>query len=316
MKKVVHILKQFATLFVCTLLLLSCTKDDSMVCLKEVRVYFSFSEEVDKATQVDRMHLYLFDRNKRFVKEYIDDNILNFGTDYYISCKDIRAGSYRFIAWGGSDERDYTTTPNEFVKGQTTFDEALLSLNHTGGVVATQPHPLFHSSIQANVLINEKIQLFYMPLTQLTNTINITTVGLPTDANSYRFEIADNNCSYKFDKAFASHNHGIFTYKAACSKDGSGQLHSSLRVMRLAADRYTPQLQIVNAADGAILYPFGTQSGDLIGLILKALPQNNFETTHTYDIVLTFTGDSSTGFDVAITVNGWKVIDEPNDLVE
>ena len=297
-------------------LLTSCIKEDTTNCLKEVRVYFTFSADAINADQVDRMHLYLFDQNKRFVEEYRDDNIPHFGPDYYISFTDLMTGAYRFIAWGGKDERDYATEPATFVKGQTTFDEALLTLNHTGGVVTTQPHPLFHSDIQANVVVNEKLQLFYMPLTQLTNTINVSTVGLPANTNSYRFEIADNNCTYTFDKMFASHNHGIFTYKASCSKDGAGQLFSSLRVMRLAADRHTPQLKIVNEANGTVLYPFGEQPSDLIGIILKAIPQNNFETTHTYDIVLTFTGGGSTGFDVTITVNGWEVKDEPNDLVE
>jgi hypothetical protein len=43
---------------------------------------------------------------------------------------------------------------------------------------------------------------------------------------------------------------------------------------------------------------------------LDAYPQNRFDTTHTYDILFTFSGDGSAGFDVSITINGWQVHDD------
>ena len=308
--------KKITLLLVSALLLTSCLKEDMSDCFAEVRVYFSFATDNINPANVDRMHLYVFDDKGRFVGEYRDDNISNFNTDYYINCSDLLPGNYRFIAWGGKDERFYSVAPALFIKGQTTFNEALLMLEHPANIVSTPPHHIFHSELPATVVITQGIQRFDMPLTQLSNTINIHTVGLPADANAYTFIIADNNCTYKVDGSFASHSHRIFTYTAPCVKDGAGQLHSTLNVLRLSANRRTPQLQIYNQNTGAVLYPVGAQSGDLIELILRAYPQNNFDTTHTYDIVITFTGNSSTGFRVTITINGWQVRDQGEELIE
>ena len=318
MNKVSHIYK-VATLFVCTLLLSSCVQEDMSNCPKQIRVYFTvpagFGNDAINPANVDKMHLYIFNHNGYYTGEYRDDYITDFNADYYIDCSGLLPGKYRFIAWGGKDARYYSTAPASFVKGQTTFDEALLMLDHPGNTVSTTLHHIFHSDIPATVVTDRRIQRFDMPLTQLSNTINISTVGLPANTSAYSFNITDNNCTYKFDRSFASHSNATFTYTAPCTKDGANQLHATLNVLRLAADRRTPQLQIYNKTAGKALYPVGTQSGDLIGLILNAYPQNDFETTHTYDIVITFTGDGSTGFTVTITINGWQVHDQDGEIL-
>ena len=312
--KVMRIIYRAAALTVFALSLPSCLKEDTTGCLREVRVYFNVSTRDADPSHIDRMHLYLFNREGYFCGEYRDDNITHFNSDYYISCIGLPPEEYRFIAWAGKDERIYTTSPKQFVTGKTTIQEALLMLEHPQNVVSLPPHPIFHSEISATVVFNQRVQIFEMPLEQLSNTINIRTVGLPEDANSYRFNITDDNCVYKFDASFATHSHAPFTYTAPCTKGEANQLFSSLHVLRLSANRRTPQLEIVNETTGKALYPAGTQSGDLIGLILRAYPQNNFEVTRTYNILLTFTGDESTGFDVTVSVNGWQVQDESGIL--
>jgi hypothetical protein len=299
------------TLLMLAMLLASCVKDDTSDCWGEVRVYFTIDNNINPAN-VDRMHLYVFDDKGRYVGEYRDNNISNFNADYYINCSDLLPAKYRFIAWGGKDERYYSTAPASFVKGQTTFNEALLMLEHPANVVSKPPHHIFHSDLPATVVAAQGIQRFDMPLAQLSNTINIHTVGLPADTDSYTFNIADNNCTYKFDSSFAPHSHGTFTYTAPCTKDDASQLHSTLNVLRLSANRHTPQLQIYNQTTGKVLYPVGTQTGDLIKLIMSAYPQNNFDTTHIYDIVITF----STNFSVTITINGWQVRLQGDELIE
>ena len=307
----------FAVTFVCALLVFSCTKEDFSKCPKDLRVYFSLTNPQSNPEDVDRMHLYVFNDRGYFQDEYRDDRITHFSPDYYMTCSNLLSGKYRFIAWAGKDENHYATTPASFVKDKTTFEEALLTLKHPGGLVSTPQHTLFHSDLPVTV-VNEKGQRFYMPLSQITNTIHISTVGLPTDDNAYLFYIVDNNCTYSFDNSFASHlAHSVnetFTYTTSCTKAENRQLNASLQVMRLAANRRVPRLEIYNKTAGKALYPVGDQSGDLIGLILRANPQNNFETTHTYDIILHFSGDESTGFKVSITINGWEVKEQDNEL--
>ena len=284
-------------------------------CPKDIRVYFTFSSNTINTAEVDRMHLYFFNQDGLFVGECRDDHIVRFSSDYYLDYSGLKPGNYRFIAWGGKDDRFYNTTPAPFVVGQTTFHEALLLLSHPENILSTHVHPIFHSDINTTVTYENKQQRFTMPLNQLSNTISISTVGLPMNEDAYTFNIKDNNCVYKFDGSFAPHSHPTITYEAPCTKDEAGQLHSSLRVLRLAANRRIPQLQIFNQTTASALYPVGTQSGNLIDLIMKAYNQNNnFDTMHTYNIVLTFTGDDSSGFDVSISINGWKVYDQNDDL--
>ena len=316
MKKISHTFYKIAALIVCTLPLASCIKEDLSDCIKEARIYFSYAPQTINPADVDRMHLYVFSQNGLFVGDYRDNQINGFSSDYFIDISDLPSASYRFIAWGGKDEQYYATTPTLFVKGQTTFDEALLMLKHSGNTISTLVPHIFHANLSATILNIPTPQYFYMPLSQLSNTINIHTVGLPAQTDAFTFRITDNNGAYKFDSSFAPQIHEPFTYSALCTTDNEDQLHATLHVLRLAANRRTAQMQLYNETTGTLLFPAGSQSGDLIGLILSATPNVNFDTTHTYDIVLTFTGDGTTGFDVSVSVNGWMVQDEENNLIE
>jgi len=317
MKKRPHIILKTAILFT-GLLLFSCNmKDDLTYCPKQVRVHFTYNPQEVSIAHVDRMHLYVFNEEGRFISEFRDEQITRFDSGYYIDLPGLYPGAYRIVAWGGKDERDYTTSPAPFEKGVTTFDEALLMLQHPGDAISALIHHLFHADLHITVDMGFARQLFYMPLVQLSNTINISTVGLPASDESYIFTITDNNCTYTFDRSFAKHTHTPFIYSASCSKDGNNQLRATLHVLRLDANRRTPKLEILSQTTTKTLFPADSkQSGDLIELILSAYKQNNFETTHTYDIVLTFTGDDSTGFKVTVTVNGWKVQNQEDDLIE
>jgi len=315
MKRIAHTWNYIKALLLCVLFV-SCTAEDLADCIGEARVYFRLTDQSVNPATIDRIHLYVFNQNGFFVEEYTDNHISGFGPNYFIDIADLPAGNYRFIAWAGKDDALYTTTPAQFVKNATTINEAVLMLEHAGNILSTPIKHIFHADISGTLLIIPTPQHYYMPLTQLSNTINISTVGLPAFTDAFTFRITDNNCSYKFDRSFASHNHEPFTYIAHCTQDNAHQLHASLNVLGLSANRHTPQLQIVNESTGLPLYPVGDQSGDLIGLILSATPNVNFNTTHTFDIVLTFTGDQTTGFDVSVSVNGWLVNDENSELIE
>ena len=322
-----NIIQKIATLFICTLLLFSCLKEDMSNCPEEIRVYFKFTDMFTLTGEgypinpghVDRMHLYIFNDKGYYLGEYRDEHIAGFSDEYYIDCSDLLPGKYSFIAWGGKDEECYSTslgntlTPPSFVKSKTTFDEALLTLNRSGNNVSTPVHHLFHSGLPATVT-NAKVQRFDMPLMQITNTINIRTVGLPYDGNTYRFNIKDNNDVYTFDGSFATRESDpFFTYTAPCMKDKEmGQLSATLNVMRLAGYRHSPQLQISNETAGNLLY----HTDDLISLIERTVPDNDFDTTHIYDIEITFDDGDDTGFTFTIMINGWVLREQNNELSE
>ena len=309
---------KITTLILCLLLVASCIKEDMIDCPGDVRVYFSLISSQSNPAEVDRMHLYVFDDKGLFKGEYRDNRVSSFNAQYYIDCSTLMPGNYRFVAWAGKDDNHYGTSPAPFEKEKTTYNEALLALKHSGGLVTAPPHHIFHSERTAAVT-REKVQRISMPLAQLTNTVNVRTEGLPSDDNAYLLNIADNNCAYSFDRSFASHaSHSAdetFTYTTSCTKDDAKQLKASLRVLRLSENRRIPKIEIYNKTQGKRLYPVDDQSGDLIGLILKAYSPN-FETSHTYDILLRFTGDDATGFKVKVIINGWEINEEGGELID
>ena len=318
--------QKIATLLVCTIFLFSCLKEDMSNCPEQIRVYFTFTNKhtlVGEGYPIDpddinQKRLYVFSHTGYYLGEYHDAHIANFNEEYYIDCSDLLPGKYRFVAWGGQDESCYSTAlghsenPAPFIKSTTGFDEALLMLKHSGNDVTTPVHQLFHSSLPVTVT-NTKIQRFDMPVMQITNTVNIRTAGLPAGPDAYRFQIIDNNDAYTFDGLFATGvSDPTFSYTTPCTKDGTGQLSATLNVMRLAANRHKPQLQIYNETAGKPLY----HTEDLIGLIQKADPNNDFDTTHIYNIDIIFDEGNDTNFTFTILINGWAVREQGGDLTE
>ena len=320
----INLLLLIVVLFVSGVLLTSCLKENMLNCPEQIRVYFTYTDNRTLTGEgypinpehVDRMHLYVFNEKGYYIDEYCDENIVVFDEAYYIDCSDLLPGRYSFIAWGGKNEDSYFTalanssdlTP--FVKNKTGFDEVLLMLKRSGNDVSTPVHHLFHSDIPATVAYT-KIQRFDMPLMQLTNTINIRTVKMTANANNYRFDIMDNNDAYTFDGFFATDvTDPSFTYTTPCTKNNTGQVSATLNVMRLAENRHTPQLQVYNESSDEVLF----QSDDLIKLILKANPENDFDTTHIYNIDIIFDSDDDLQF--TIFVNGWVVREQDDDLFE
>jgi len=323
LKAIVDAALPIAILLVYGLALTSCLKENLSDCPEDIRVYFDISTRADgdaiNPKNVDRMNLYVFNHKGYYLCEYVDEQIDDFDDKYYIDCSDLLPGKYRFIAWGGMDRDFFSATPIQFEKGKTTFDEALLMLTHLDGIISTPVHHLFHSELPATVTYS-KVQRFKMPLIQITNTVNVRTVGLPADSYAYTYEITGDNCTYQFDGEFVKCSHGYahhdehddFKYVAPCTKDEAAQLHSTLNVMRLSKDFPTVQLKIYDEA-GTILYPTGNKSGNLIELITKANPKNDFDATHNYDIVLAF---NESDLSLTIYINGWKVKEDSGQLVD
>ena len=149
----------------------------------------------------------------------------------------------------------------------------------------------------------------------MADTITIRTEGEPANGSNFTFDITDNNGIYRFDASFAnSPSDDTFTYSTPCAIDATGHLNASLNVLRLSADRRTPQLQIYDQSNDRPLYPIGEQTGDLIELIRSAYPENDFDAIHNYEIVFTYTGEP-TDISVSISINGWNVpIDQNSEL--
>jgi len=323
MNKTSHIIKTISTLLVCASMFSTCIKENFSDCPENIRVYFDFDDRSGEnhSKHIDQMNLYVFNDKGLFLHEYSEDSI-NFDSDYYINCSDLYPGKFRFIAWAGKDKNSYSIYPEPFVRNKTTIMEAFVMLNQADDCITEVVHPLFYSVLPATVT-KTKEQYFSMPLELMTNTVIVRTIGLPSDNDDYTFEINDNHGYYQFDGSFGSNDvKGFYNedikYVAPCLKNEMNQIRSSINILRLSANRKSPQMQIFNKTAGRPLYPNNNdQTGNLIDLIKKANPNIDFNNTHTYDIVLNFEVSEDTNLDgLTIIINGWVVREQESDLYD
>lgn len=284
------------SLLLSVLLLTGCIKEDLANCPTGLKIYFTYSPSTYAHTgvndsEVDRIDLFVFDSQGIFRGVWIDEAPI-LSSEYFMTINYLSGDEYHFIAWCGL-HGDYKTSPADFIIGQTTFNEALLRLEHNGrarnGVM-----PLFHAQ-KKKLVLNMGEQTIYMPLVQAYNTVKLTTEGLQESTDTYRMTIYDSNGTYYFDYSFAIDDE--FSYNTICVKDDSGQLSASLNVLKLTADR-NPIFEITNRTQGTTLY-----RENLVRLINET-GNFDYEQIHTYNIHLKF------GLDVSVSINGWWVVND------
>ena len=170
-----------ALFFLLLSLLSSCNSQQIEEGPTELRIYFDYPPATYAgagASEVTRIDLFAFDAQGVFKGVWTDnDPVLN--KEYCMTITDLPQNrSYRFIAWTGLDT-DYFTTPATFVKDQTTFEEVGLFLEHQSGTVDTPITPLFHGE-KSYAATNSSDRRVDIPLTQVSNTICLTTESLST----------------------------------------------------------------------------------------------------------------------------------------
>ncbi len=281
-----------------------CIKEDMSDCPTGLKVYFTYEPATYARTginpaEVDRIDLFLFDTQGIFRGVWTDETP-RLSPDYFMTIPNPPEGNCRFVAWGGL-HGCYSVQPAIFTVGKTTFDEAIMALDHASGKIEAGLQPLFFATKDTRILTSRGGNQINMPLVQAYNTLNLTTENLLANGDTYRFTIKDNNGKYKFDYSFAPDSD--FIYTTTCNKDEQGQLQSTLNVLRLEGDRH-PVIEITNETKGTILY-----REDLVKLI-NAAGQIDYGTTHAFDIHLKF------GMEVSVSINGWQVVLDGNIILK
>jgi hypothetical protein len=276
------------------LLLMGCIGEDFSDCPAGIRVYFSYESSHTGTTidlsAVNKMNLYVFDADG-ILRAMAEDANLNLSAGYYMTVPDLAPENYRFVAWGNL-YGCFSTTPATFTIGQTTFEEAQLVFAHTDEAQVID-QPLFFAHLPEAQITTARNQCFYLPLEQTTNTISLTTEGLPVNGDNYRLSIKDNNGIYKFDHSFASDSE--FTYTTLCDKDAEGQPTAALTTLKLGTGRH-PVIELTNTTTQIVRF-----SGDLSELLdARGV---DYHTQHAFDIHLKF----STTSNVDVIIDGWQV---------
>ncbi len=293
----------FLSALLSIVLLSSCFHNDFIECGPNVRIYFTCEASQGKASEIDRIDVFVYDIKGTFIGQYTDENV-QLTPEYFISVP-LEAGEYTFVAW--VNLRDCYKY-DHCIENMSKLPESELYLHKDPNNVAnTVPHPLFFSDEKEAIVTGRIYQNFVLPLVRNTNTINLTTTGLPPFNEEFIFTISDCNGNYNFDNSFASETEEIH-YITNCVKDEKAQLSGTLNVMRLAAERKFPVLRLTAGRMREI--PF---EANLIDLILKMQEKNpsfTFENTFEYNIVLKF----DTNMDITVIINGWELNEDIADI--
>jgi hypothetical protein len=183
-----------------------CLEDDLSVC--GVRLSFNYPDSLGDnrfASDVRAANVYIFDANTGI---FVDEYSATFEqlVDGHILPINLATGTYDFITWGNIGDKFEKTS---FVSGETTFDEARITLKALDNTVREYPDSMYYGRHRAivkasDLVLNQEIDL---KLERNNKRINVTTKGLydenstiadPSNPSFYCL-ITSKNGTYKFD---------------------------------------------------------------------------------------------------------------------
>lgn len=144
--------------------------------------------------------LYAFDQQGycQLVHEF---DVMGLGGETTIDVP-LEPGTYDFVAWLNKDET-YFSLPafEQFPQVKPKKDAAVLYLDIPDNSIVDYELPtLLHGSVEElQITSGQKI---FVPLIQNTNRITFTAEGLDRTADTYEFEVRDNNGAYTFENGF------------------------------------------------------------------------------------------------------------------
>lgn len=200
----------------CLFFLQGCVHGDLEDCPPMVRyaVAFKYTDHTENGDRfyddVKKINLYVFDENNLV---YTTTTELSPYDDNFNIPLDLPMGNYTIVAWGNVlDNEPFLITPNSFVAGETTLNEARLTLQNTAnGLNNTQLEKLFFGEIKA------EIPLYYSRIDTLSliNDTKRIRVAIHWDFSKVNLEdrvdmefvkvhLDGVNAKYKFDNNIVS----------------------------------------------------------------------------------------------------------------
>lgn len=310
MKKLVY----YIGILVCiSIFLSSCIAEDTSDCPVDgivpqlVLVPYEGSTPTIINDSLFSAQVYVFDELDRFVTTYQIQGRPQLNQTYTPNWI-LPYGKYSYIAWVNDDAKSFKADP--CVAGQSILNQTLLQLlvpqskaiDNTGNIPF-----LCYGHLDNQELDSIGSNIITIPIMQFVNRINVTVTGMnyaPEPSDKYTIAITDNNGTYGFDGAFASND--MFTYSTN-GQDNGDNMVASLKVLRLSGDRPNPVITINDSTTGEQLF-----SANLTQLILASNPNNDFDKTHVYNIVIDNLFSSDKEIPITITINDW-IVDQSNN---
>jgi hypothetical protein len=207
------------------------------------------------------------------------------------------------------------------------MSEAALSLDiPAGGVIGPDDLPLLmHGSVD-DVTEPAPTSGRMVAITLSLNVYDLSfkAVGVPLDGDVYMLQIRDDNGVYDFDNNYMDSSDILYRAVVITSPipgdpGATGDLEFDLRTLRLSSGR-DPELILVNLTTGQQIYPLDTGFANLVDLIDTTIPDADFSSDYTYDIVFDCSGsfeqDGTATLQPTVTVDGWEVKEDNYDIIQ
>jgi len=287
------------------LILASCIKEDLEICLPQpVIVTFFFvpseacAEEPIVPTDLNRLSVFLFDHNGRFVQQI---DTIPAGTNYEVNVSLVPA-HYQFVAVAGYDEEQLGGT--SFIPGVTHIQDAAVSsyLEHLDGSLLSAEQVLYLGNDTLTVQPEVPGQELSMTLVQQTKTLNVTVDGIAN--TQYQIALAGNAARYTFEMEQVYLTGSPVIYIPLQQEDSifEGQ---TLVNWPLKDDGDYTRLQIIDPATGRRVVD------EVLLELLERVPGIDFECSTGFDIEIVYRIDAG----LTIYIENWKVYSDGYILI-
>ncbi|GHV51991.1 hypothetical protein FACS1894181_14670 [Bacteroidia bacterium] len=315
----------YIAFFVISMLALSsCVNDDLSKCVIEKRVFFDYTpatKAIKNGINPDdmvRMNLFVFDRNGRYVREYVDEQPA-LSPKYNIDITGLEPGNYQFVAWGNL-ENQYALSPKSLEPGLTNREDLQVELTKLkdSKTVSEWLNPLFfatHTELKTIEILYMVPQDIHLKLIENTYKINVEVIGfdsISTAENTYRVEILDNNGIYTFDNDFAPCEDFNYASVFTVLAEENYKLKASLMVLRLAESRPVPVIRLVNNKTNVELI-----RENLVELILAAKKQGaTVDFDNTLEFEFRFEFNPNAPLECNVYINGFQVVNQGGVILD
>ena len=313
-------LRTSATLIVLlavSLLTFSCNSFDER--LPECRLLVKFKYDYNMLhtdafhTQVDRVELYIFDKDGRYLFSQVEEGEV-LATGYYTMEVKLPVGEYQLLAWAGAHDSYEITIPN----GGTTLTEMKLQLMREESLVINKElEPLWYGGINHVKFTGTANQMEVINLIKDTNKIRFIfqgsssgesrstdTSGWTINMHDYDYEIIESNGYLGHDNSLLDDDVLSFQPYFMEQKNPSAAA-VELNTMRLMEDR-PARFVVTEKATGKKVFDINLTDFLILTGVggNKMKPQEYLDREDEYKIIFFFS-DSTAWNAVQININGW-----------
>jgi hypothetical protein len=235
---------------------------------------------------------------------------------------DLGSDTYDIVAWINPTEPYSVNLPwPRFTRSDQSGGILSLILPEDGIIDETLPM-LMHGSLDD---VPEPTTDTPLEVTLISNVydLNITAQGVPLNGDTYMLQIRDNNGSYDFAGNYLDSPDILYQVTVTASPipgnpAATGDLVFDMRTLRMGLGR-NPELTLVNLTTGQQIYPLDMGHADLVDMIDTTVPDADFTSDFTYDIVFDCSDSFEEGrvtVEPTVTIEGWKVKKDDYDIIE